>query len=188
MAAVSLHAPTGLRQWARLYTLYLCAFPRSERKPFFFMVKKHREGTFEMLCILKDGRFAGLAFMAFHEDLVLVDYLAVSKSLRGSGVGSGALAALRRRYPGKRLFLEIESVYEDTPERPQRLRRKHFYLENGMTPMGVMVRLFGVPMELLGFDCSITYEQYHSFYLQSMGAWAADHIQPLPFPEEKPWK
>ena len=188
MTTVSLRAPAGLQQWAQLYRLYYRAFPRSERKPFSFMVKKHREGTFEMLCILREDRFAGLAFMAFHGDLVLVDYLAVSDTLRGSGVGSAALQALRSRYPGKRLFLEIESVYEDTPERPQRLRRKHFYLENGMTPMGVMVRLFGVPMELLGFDCRITYPQYRDFYLQSMGPWAAEHIESLPWPAKKEWE
>ena len=188
MTTVSLGAPAHFFQWARLFLLYYTAFPRSERKPFFFMVKKHREGTFEMLCILRDGRFAGLAFMAFHKDLVLVDYLAVVPALRGSGVGSAALQALRSRYPGKRLFLEIESVYEDTPERPLRLRRKHFYLENGMTPMGVMVRLFGVPMELMGFDCQISYRQYRDFYLQSMGPWTGKHIESLPWPEEKKWE
>ena len=68
------------------------------------------------------------------------------------------------------------------------LRRKHFYLENGMTPMGVMVRLFGVPMELLGFDCRITYPQYRDFYLQSMGPWAAEHIESLPWPAKKEWE
>ena len=37
--------------------------------------------------------------------------------------------------------------------------------------------LFGVKMELMGFDCTLSYEQYHSFYRDNYGQWAADHIQ-----------
>ena len=59
----------------------------------------------------------------------------------------------------------------------ERKRRKQFYLSNGMIPMNVFVELFGVDMELLGFDCSLTFEEYHAFYRDNYNAWAADHVK-----------
>ena len=59
----------------------------------------------------------------------------------------------------------------------ERKRRKQFYLSNGMTPMNVFVDLFGVDMELLGFDCSLTFNEYHDFYRDNYNAWAADHVK-----------
>lgn len=46
-----------------------------------------------------------------------------------------------------------------------------------MTEMGVFVELFGVDMELLGFDCSLTFEEYHAFYRDNYSAWAAEHVK-----------
>jgi hypothetical protein len=32
-------------------------------------------------------------------------------------------------------------------------------------------------MELMGFDCHLTFEEYHNFYRDNYNQWAADHIQ-----------
>jgi len=32
-------------------------------------------------------------------------------------------------------------------------------------------------MELMGFDCRLTFDQYHAFYRDNYNQWAADHIQ-----------
>ena len=56
-------------------------------------------------------------------------------------------------------------------------RRKQFYLSNGMTEMNVFVKLFGVDMELLGYDCSLTFEEYHDFYRDNYNEWAAEHVK-----------
>ena len=45
-----------------------------------------------------------------------------------------------------------------------RLRRKAFYLKNGMVPMDYEVVLFGVEMEVLTFGSELTFEQYHAIY------------------------
>ena len=111
------------------------------------------------------------------EEHILLDYLAVDSRQRGTGIGSEILQLMRRHYAGKGVFLEIESVYEDCGNKDQRIRRKHFYEKCGMTSMEVFVWLFGVKMELMGFDCSLTYEQYHAFYRDNYNQWAADHIQ-----------
>jgi len=101
----------------------------------------------------------------------------VAEQHRGTGIGSEILALMRKHYAGKGVFLEIESVYAPCENQAERIRRKHFYEKAGMKSMEVFVWLFGVKMELMGFDCKLTYEEYHAFYRENYGKWAADHIQ-----------
>ena len=107
---------------------------------------------------------------------MLLDYLAVAKNRRGQGIGSKILQKMREQYQGKGLFLEIEIVDDSAENYEERKRRKQFYLANGMKPMNVFVELFGVDMELLGYDCSLTFEEYREFYRTNYNEWAANHI------------
>lgn len=185
MENLSFHAPKNLWHWLQIYRLYRISFPKEERKPFRTIYKLYRRGSFDIWMIHKKSAFSALAINAKDGDLVLIDYLAVAPRKQDQGIGSATLALMREYYAGKRIFLEIESVYEDTPELALRQRRKQFYLRNGMTPMNIMVKLFGVDMELMGFDCKIDYVQYYDFCLKSMGDWMADHLSSLPHPLEK---
>jgi len=170
-------APKGLRQWAEIYRLYHKAFPASEKKPFSMIVKMHRKGSSHVWRFTREGKFAGLIITINGTSHVLLDYLAVEENQRGTGIGTEILQLMRRQYAGKGVFLEIESIYEDCENKAQRLRRKHFYEKCGMKSMEVFVWLFGVKMELMGFDCCLTYEDYHAFYRDNYNQWAADHIQ-----------
>ncbi|MBQ2927805.1 MAG: GNAT family N-acetyltransferase [Oscillospiraceae bacterium] len=170
-------APRGLRQWAEIYSLYQKAFPASEKKPFSVIRKMHRKGVSDIWRFTRKGRFAGLIITINGSKHILLDYLAVDEGQRGTGIGTEILQLMRNHYAGKGVFLEIESVYEVCDNQAQRIRRKHFYESCGMQSMDVFVWLFGVKMELMGFDCRLTYDQYHSFYETNYGKWAADHIQ-----------
>ena len=170
-------APKGLRQWAEIYKLYQKAFPASEKKPFRMILKMYRKGASDVWRFTREGKFAGLIITINGESHILLDYLAVEASQRGTGIGTEILQMMRSRYTGKGVFLEIESVYEDCANKAQRVRRKHFYEKSGMESMEVFVWLFGVKMELMGFDCHLSYEDYHAFYRDNYNQWAADHIQ-----------
>jgi GNAT superfamily N-acetyltransferase len=170
-------APKGFLQWAEIYKLYQQAFPASEKKPFTMIMKMYRKGNSDVWRFVRDGKFAGLIITINGNESVLLDYLAVDKKQRGTGIGTEILGLMRQQYAGKGVFLEIESVYEECENKAERLRRKHFYEKCGMKSMEVFVWLFGVKMELMGFDCRMTYEQYHSFYRANYNQWAADHIQ-----------
>lgn len=170
-------APRGMAQWADIYKLYRKAFPASERKPFSIIRKMHRKGKTDIWYFQTDGKFAGLIITINGDDHILLDYLAVTENQRGSGIGTEILQRMRDHYTGKGVFLEIESVYEEAENQAERLRRKHFYEKCGMKSMGVFVWLFGVKMELMGFDCALRYDEYHAFYRDNYGKWAADHIQ-----------
>ena len=162
--------------WLCIRWLYISAFPTNERKPFSRILSMMREGKSDIWYFEKDGCFAGFATTIHDEDLILIDYLAVVGKKRASGVGSAMLTALKERSE-KALFVEIESMYEPDREQPSRIRRKHFYVKNGFVPMNVMADVFGVKMELMGFDCRLSYEDYHSFYRDNYNQWAADNIQ-----------
>ena len=170
-------APKGISQWVDIYRLYQTAFPSSEKKPFSVVLKMYRKGASDVWRFTRDGKFVGLIITINDEKHVLLDYLAVDQGKRGIGIGTEILKLMRQQYAGKGVFLEIESVYEDCDNRQQRLRRKHFYEKSGMKSMEVFVWLFGVKMELMGFDCRLSYEDYHNFYRDNYNQWAADHIQ-----------
>ncbi len=180
---VIMKKPQNLFHWLRIYKLYQIAFPDSERKPFSRIVKMYRKGSSDIWYFEKDGRFAGLSTTINGSHEILIDYLAVAENRRGEGVGSQALKLLRQQYKGKGVFLEIESAFDECDNKEERIRRRNFYLKNGMTSMGVMAYLFDVKMELLGFDCKMNFEQYHYFYTHNYGAWVAPHITPAEFPE-----
>lgn len=155
-------------QFASLEQLYMETFPAAERKPFPLMVQKSREGVMELLAIEgKGGAFLGLAITILSGDLVLLDYFAISPELRGQEIGSGTLRLLQERYAGKRLVLEIEDTQEDAPNREERIRRKAFYLRNGMSVMPFLVSLFGVKMQVLTNGADVSFEEYHGIYRAS---------------------
>lgn len=176
--SVALKKPSGFRDWVRLYRLYMSSFPSSERKPFGVIVDMHRQGKTDLWCLMAGDRFAGLAATINGGDLVLLDYFAVEKPLRGQGLGSAALGLLQECYADRGLFVEIETTRGESPNQPEREKRKRFYLSSGMEDLGTEAKVFGVNMELLGARCRLDFEGYRAFYRDHYGPWSASHIEP----------
>lgn len=166
---------TKKRELPAIFLLYRNAFPPSERKPFSVIVKMARSGRADLWTIREDGDFAGFAATVNAPELVLLDYLAVSKKYRGWGIGTAALKTLMERY--RALFVEIESTFEEADNSLQREKRKRFYVNCGMKPMGTEADVFGVRMELLGVRCHLDFEGYRNFYREHYSPWAAEHIR-----------
>ena len=79
-------------------------FPPAERKPFSAMEALLRRGLYEPLVFTDPaGERVAYALQVAAPDVPcgLIDYFAVRPDLRGSGVGTGALHALRRHYAGR---------------------------------------------------------------------------------------
>lgn len=166
-------------EWYRLKQLYKEAFPIYERKPLWIVKKKHRNGEADIWIIEHDDKFAGLAITVNELDMVLLDYFAISNDKRSSGLGSKALHLLQEKYRDKRFFLEIECEDENADNAKERVRRKQFYLRNGMTELGVRANVYTVDMELLGYNCDITFQDYEKLYRASYGSLAAGNIVEL---------
>lgn len=161
MELINVYETPHLKQLKKLYGI---SFPRAEKKPFWLMRKKCREGTMEMFALVEENIFAGLAIFIYYRDMVLLDYFAIEPSLRGMGKGSKALELIKKKFEDRRFFLEIESVYEECPDIENRRRRRKFYLDNGMISQNYIVLLFGTEMEILSAGAAIGYEEYETMY------------------------
>lgn len=156
-------------QLDQIKELYEGSFPKSEKKPFGMMTAKQKEGLYEILAIEDErGNFCGLAIMILAGGLVLLDYFAIDPRCQGSGMGSAALLELRERYGSDKIVVEIERTTgaeaEAAENARERIRRKAFYLRNGMVPVGFLVNLFGVEMEVLTFGRELTFAEYYAVY------------------------
>ncbi len=58
--------------------LYEASFPKAEKKPFGFIMKKRKKGLFDVLSIEDGGQFCGLAIMMLSGGRALLDYLAIA--------------------------------------------------------------------------------------------------------------
>jgi len=168
--------------WLRIFFLYRRSFPRSERKPMSAIRGMQKKGKTDVWMFFRGGRFAGFATTINSERLILLDYLAVSPALRGHGVGSMALAQVRGAYPGRGIFVEVESIYTGEADLADQIRRRQFYLKNGMESARVMASVFGVKMELLCWNCRVNFAEYRAFYRDNYSPWAAEHIVEADYP------
>lgn len=148
--------------------LYKEAFPKEERYPFYLMQRRVKQGKAEILALQEDG-FAGLAIMMFYKDIAMLQFLAISPEKRGHNIGSTTLQLLKERYADKRLLIEIETLIPEADNYADRVRRKNFYLRNGMKEMHIAVLLFGVELELLTDGEDVSFEEYLAVYTDMMG-------------------
>ncbi len=154
----------------RVMNLYDTAFPADEKKPWQMILDKRREGFTEIYAIVSDdGEFLGEMIAVKSENIVLLDYFAISPDHRGNGIGSEALKLLFDKYSGSRVVIEIESCYVPCGNSEQRKKRKDFYLRAGMNDDGVRVKLFGVEMELMSFGEAIDFNEYLAFQTSLYG-------------------
>ncbi len=170
--------------------LYQRSFPEAERKPFSIIERKAAMGSVEILLVKEGSRRAGFAITALSSDAVLLDYFAIAEEFRGQGIGTDAFLLLKELYSDKCFFLEIEETdgaqketggaREETDETQEntggaqeksadRLRRKAFYLRNGMSETGIHIELFGVPFEVLASDPDVDYELCRQLYRELLG-------------------
>lgn len=185
--------PAAEEHWKLIEKVYVEAFPANERKPMAMIRTYEEKGISDVFMLAEDAGYAsedemtvdigrtfhGIAIFVRNKDLVLLDYFAVSKEFRGQGYGSAALRLFQDYYRGWRFFLEIERVEELPEEREKRQKRKEFYIRNRMTEIPVYVEVYGVEMELLGYQMTMTYEEYWDFYIDSYGDRVRGHIHQI---------
>ena len=129
-------------------------FPKSERKPFFAIEKSLRKGQYVCCAAFNDvDEITGYAFFLTNNGSdYLLDYFAVRKDLRGTGVGSAFLKNLSKTVLQDALCVLVEI---DNPrlsagrEKQIYERRRQFYIRNGLIDTGVETKTFGVEFRLL---------------------------------------
>jgi len=154
----------------------MSAFPSCERKPLSVIRYKQHKKAADVWVVEDEEEFVGLAITMNGPDLVLLDYFAIDDFKRGKGYGSKALKLLQETYEDYRFFLEIERTDVEADNIEERKRRKSFYLQNGMMELKVHAVLFGVEMELLGYQCKVSFEEYRNLYVSNYGNLARKNV------------
>ena len=121
--------------WDAALSMYSQSFPRFERADTKVLLSHLERDDTEWLGIY-DPDLRGIVYSLFNDRIAYMLYLAVAPGNRGSGLGSKALDAFAQRYPGRKLFLDIESPYEGLPDSEIRARRRSFYVRNGYSCCG----------------------------------------------------
>ena len=157
--------------------LYLEAFPPEERKQFSMIEQKAAMGSMEILVLKEGKKRVGLAVTALEDELVLLDYFAIAPQYRDMGYGTDAFGLLRELYGDRQFFLEIEEPEDGAPNQKDRLRRKKFYLRNGMKETGIRIVLFGVDMEILCAGDGLTFGKCERLYRELLGPMYAEMVK-----------
>ncbi|WP_346928877.1 GNAT family N-acetyltransferase [Clostridium sp.] len=116
-------------------------FNAQERKPLADIIKLRDSGHYDLLGLFDEHSNQMLGYSTIWKspniNLLLLDYLGVSSSLRNNGLGSQILLALKKYYKNEYIIAESElPVSEDSPsENNLRERRIDFYKRNGFKPV-----------------------------------------------------
>ena len=140
--------------------LFISAFPKEERPPFFILSSRAKRGNGDML-IAKDGEdFVGFVYVVSYGTLSYLFFLAVEESRRGCGYGTKIIDAVKTRYEGNVIFLARERLDEPCDNLEQRLNRHKFYLKNGFIDLKCKIVEGGVVFDTMSTGAEITAQEY----------------------------
>ena len=155
--------------WKQVKDIYCEAFPKCERKPFFMLKHSVRTGKVQMLAAMEGELLLGFLAAVPYEDMVMVDYLAVSDKIRSKGTGSRLLQELCSRFAEKKVVLLIERPDVPAENINQRLDRRKFYFKNQFTSSGIYINGAGGEMEVLNFGGMVSGQEYMKLQKYALG-------------------
>ena len=138
-------------------------FPDGELKPFAAMQRLLQAGLYEPLLFADDaGTPMAYALLVAEpgNPCLLIDYFAVRRDLRGGGVGTRVLQALRERARRRAKVLLVECEHPDRAPDPDTARRRiGFYLRAGVHGTAIESQVYGVRYLVLALPCRRTYSE-----------------------------
>lgn len=156
-------------QWAEIKSIYMEAFPKGERKPFFTLKRSVKKKKAVIMTASEENQILGLVVLIPYKDMVMVDYLAVSSRIRSKGTGSYIMQNVCREFSDKKIVLLIERLEDDADNRDQRIARRKFYLKNGFSSSGIFITGASGNMEIMNYGGNVTPEKYMSLQEYALG-------------------
>lgn len=152
--------------------LYLAAFPREERLPWWLLRLWTALGRGNLTTFYDGDIFCGFTFSASQGDIFYVMFFAVADEIRGQGYGSAILDHLKQTNPGKTILLNVELLDEAAPNYDQRVRRMAFYGKNGFCDTGFNIREVGGVFRVLSSTSKMDAHAYQRVFMKlSYGFW-----------------
>lgn len=157
-------------QWKEIEEIYLEAFPKRERKPFGILKRSVKRGKVKIFAVREETGLLGFTAVIPFEDMVMVDYLAVSQKARGKGTGSQLMQEVCSHYAGRKVVLLIERLDEQAENAQQRIARRRFYLKNGFAATNLFTSGAGGGMEVLSFGGQVPGDAYLRLQKYALGS------------------
>lgn len=144
----------SVEEFAALYHGYIIDdFPRSERRPLYAIRSLYKKNRYSCLVMEDAGKIT--AYACFIRDAscpyMLLDYFAVAKDLRGTGIGSQFIGQIKTCRCIDGILIESDMPLPDNSpeEHAVRERRIRFYVRNGAELSDYGWQAFGVKYNLL---------------------------------------
>lgn len=151
----------NIHELSKIYTDHMVKdFPPSELKPLDRIISTTSTGLCQSIGFYQDDTLCGYAIFILPPlcDYILLDYFAILKEYRGTGLGHICFSLLKDFFNTnysqlKGIYIECESVKSssDSAEANTRNRRILFYADNGCIITPLCSNLFGVEYTILLF-------------------------------------
>lgn len=147
------------QQWKEIKDIYMEAFPKRERKPYFVLRQSVKREKAVLMTATEGNQLLGFVVLIPYQDMVMVDYLAVSSKVRSKGTGSFIMQNVCRQYADKKIVLLIESLDDAAENKEQRAARRRFYLKNGFTSSDIFIEGPSGEMEILNYGGNVSQKE-----------------------------
>lgn len=156
-------------QWKEIKKIYMEAFPKRERKPFFTLKHSVKKKKAIIMTASEGNQILGFVVLIPYKDMIMVDYLAVSSQIRSKGTGSYIMQNVCREFSDKKVVLLIERLDDSADNREQRIARRKFYLKNGFTSSDIFITGASGNMEIMNYGGKVIPENYMSLQEYALG-------------------
>lgn len=160
---------TNQKPWKEIKEIYLEAFPKSERKPFFTVRHSVKKGKAQLLTAMDNGILQGFVMVIPYGNMVMVDYLAVSGKIRSRGTGSNIMQEVCKRFSDKKIVLLIEKLDDNAENKEQRIARRKFYLKNGFSFSDIYITGYSGNLEVLNYGGTVSPQEYMDLQRYALG-------------------
>lgn len=152
--------------------LYQTAFPPEERLPWWILRLMTAIKGVELTAYYNDQEYIGFTHTTVSNHILFVMFLAVQGERRGKGWGSSILDNLKNSHPGKTIILNVEPPDESAANAAERIKRMHFYEQNGFFNTGYNIAEVGGIFRVLSTDPILDAEAYLQVFRKlSLGFW-----------------
>lgn len=157
------------QQWPEIKEIYMEAFPKRERKPYFTLRHSVKRRKAVVMTAMEENQLLGFAVLIPYKDMVMVDYLAVSSKIRSKGTGSYIMHNVCQQYKDKKIVLLIECLDDAAENREQRIARRKFYLKNGFVSSNIYIEGESGEMEVLNYRGKVSQAEYIELQEYALG-------------------
>lgn len=158
---------------ANIYNNYLLKdFPPNEVKGLNKIIRNTKKDNYVSYGIYKNDEFVGYAYFVKNNKTIMLDYFAIIKDKRASGLGSEVLKRFIDEFKTKYSTFLLESedplFAVNSSDKIIREKRIEFYEKNGCEKINFKSKVYGVNyvlFTLFNYDDTNILEQYKDIYI-----------------------